>query len=180
MSTIQLQEISWPVFRLGEQEPKIEGEVIYYASNYVTEDDEVTAKFSFKIVDDKSVDKPTLGQRRLVISETTKLFKINTAIYFLAELIKLAKSTTWFIDSVGKLFKLKKTTRAKLKNFKLKQVLPANGIGCVVEVEGLVTRFKSLIQPKLEEKYVVLLHFNKVYLFYGFSETPVKETWRLV
>lgn len=177
MSTIQLQEIAWPVFRLGERKPQRDGSLIYYGSEYEVEE---TPRLSFRIVDDLSIDKPTLGQRRLVLKKTEKLYSIHTALYFLVDLIKLAKATTWFIDSSGKLFQYKKITRAKLQTYKLKQVLPAAGLGCVIEVEGITTRFKSMIRPSVSDKYVGILSFNKVQLLYGFFEEPINDTWRLV
>jgi hypothetical protein len=108
------------------------------------------------------------------------LFPIRTAIYLLADLIKLAKATAWFIDDTGRVFQYKKQTRAKLVTHKIKQVLPATGLGCVLEVEGTVQRFKSLHHPSEYQQYAVLLYINKSYLFYGLSETPLTPSWRLV
>jgi hypothetical protein len=98
----------------------------------------------------------------------------------LADLIKLAKASTWFIDDSGRVFQYKKQTRAKLVTHKIKQVLPAAGIGCVLELEGIPQRFKSLHHPDDYQQYAVLLVFNKTYTFYGLSETPLKPSWRLV
>jgi hypothetical protein len=108
------------------------------------------------------------------------LYPIGTAIYFLQDVIKLAKSTTWFIDSHGQLFQHKKTRRAKLATHRLKQVFPAQGIGCILEVEGLAERFKSLQVPQDTELYAGILSYSGKNLLYGYYSEPIKPTWRLV
>jgi hypothetical protein len=109
-----------------------------------------------------------------------KMFPVRTAIYFLADLLKLAKATTWFIDSSGRVFQYKKLTRAKLITKKIKQVLPALGVGCVLEVDGIATRFKCLQRPKDFHQYAVILQNGMGYTLYGLSETPRANSWRMV
>ena len=176
----QLREIVWPVYKLGDKPPSQDGGLVYYHTEYVSETN--AASLTLRIVDDRSVAQPTLGLRRLRLGLDKKvtLFPIRTAIYLLADLIKLAKATAWFIDNSGRVFQYKKQTRAKLTTHKIKQVLPAQGIGCVLEIEGLVQRFKSLHHPSEYQQYAVLLYINKSYLFYGLSETSLKPSWRLV
>jgi len=176
----QLREIVWPVYKLGDKQPTVEGGLIYYYTEYTSETNEST--LTLRIVDDKTMLQPTLGRRRLHLGldKTISLFPIRTAIYLLADLIKLAKTSTWFIDDTGRVFQYKKQTRAKLTTHKIKQVLPAKGIGCILEVQGIVQRFKSLHHPDDYQKYAVLLYINKSYLFYGLSEIPLTPSWRLV
>jgi len=176
----QLREIVWPVYRLGDKKPAIDGELVYYHTEYVSETN--AASLTLRIVDDKSLPQPTLGRRRLQLSldKSVSLFPIRTAIYLLADLIKLAKASAWFIDDNGRVFQYKKQTRAKLITKKIKQVLPVSGLGCVLELEGLVQRFKSLHHPSDYQQYAVLLYINKTYLFYGLSETELTPSWRLV
>ena len=177
---IGLANLVWPVFRLGEHEPYTNGKIIFYASEYI-DLDEPKLFSRYRIVDDKDIDKPTLGLRRLVLkNQNINLFPISSAIYFLQDVIKLAKSTTWFIDSIGQVFQHKKLVRAKLATHKIIQVLPASGIGCVLEVEGLSERFKSLVVPKEYELYAGILQYNKCNLLYGYYAEKIKPTWRLV
>jgi hypothetical protein len=176
----QLREIVWPVYKLGDKQPIIDNGLVYYYTEYTSETNE--SSLTLKIVDDKSVPQTTLGKRRLHIGidKGAKLFPIRTAIYLLADLIKLAKASTWFIDDSGRIFQYKKYTRAKLITRKIKQVLPATGIGCVLEIEGMVQRFKSMHHPNDYQQWVVLLYINKTYIFYGLSESELKPSWRLV
>jgi hypothetical protein len=169
--------INWPVFRLGERQPIVAGGLVFYRTEYTNPDDN-TYSDNYQIVDDKNINKPTLGLRRLVIKD--KLFRISSAIYFIGDVIKLAKATTWFIDSHGQVFQHKKSTRAKLATHRLKQVLPASGLGCILEVEGLVERFKSLQVPKPEEQYCGILSYGHSNLLYGYYSEPIKTTWRMV
>jgi len=144
--------------------------------------DKDTAKYrsNYRIVDDKTIDKPTLGLRRLALKGQVSLFPIGSAIYFLEDLIKLAKSTTWFVDNTGQVFQHKKSTRAKLATKRIKQVLPAAHLGCVLEVEGLSQRFKSMRTPESHEQYAGLLEISGGFILYGFYDRPIKPTWRLV
>jgi hypothetical protein len=153
---------------------------VFFHTEYLDESNE--SSLTLKIVDDTSLPQKTLGLRRLALQKDPKvtLHKISTAIYFLADLIKLAKATTWFIDNSGNVFQWKKYTRAKLVTKKIKQVLPADGIGCVLEVEGLSQRFKSLQRPQDFHQYAVFLVINRMYILYGLSEFTRKDSWRLV
>jgi hypothetical protein len=153
---------------------------VFFHTEYLDENNEPS--LTLKIVDDTSLPQKTLGLRRLALQKDpeVKLHKISTAIYFLADLIKLAKGTTWFIDNSGRVFQWKKYTRAKLTTKKIKQVLPADGIGCVLEVEGLSQRFKSLQRPQDFHQYAVFLVINKMYFLYGLSDIARKDSWRLV
>lgn len=172
-----LQSLVWPVFRLGEREPQQLDGLVFYTKQYL-DLEQVKFTNTYRVVDDRNIDKPTLGLRRLQIGK--ELFPIGTAIYFLQDVIKLAKSTTWFIDTQGQLFQHKKSTRAKLQTYRIKQVLPAHGIGCVLEIVGLPERFKSLQVPKQTEPYCGILTYNGSNLLYGYYSEPIKPTWRLV
>lgn len=176
---MRLQEIVFPVFRLGEKQPETIDNVTLYKSEY-SDKDTAEHTSNYRIVDDKSIDKPTLGLRRLALHGKASLFPIGSAVYFLVDIIKLAKSTTWFIDSHGMVFQHKKTTRAKLTTKKITKVLPAEGIGCVLELEGVSHRFKTMKHPENYERYAGVLYMDNSYLLYGYYEHPQKDTWRLV
>jgi hypothetical protein len=174
-----LKDIVWPVYRLGEKKPSVKDGITFYQAEYA-DIDTATSKVNIRIVDDKSINKPTLGLRRLFIDKQLSLFPIGSAVYFLVDLIKLAKSTTWFIDSHGKVFQHKKIKRAKLQTHKITKVLPAGGVGCVLEVEGLVFRFKSMKAPESWEQYAGILYADGGHMLYGYYEYPIKDSWRLI
>lgn len=176
---IKLSTINWPVFRLGENRPEQENSKIFYRAEYSDKDSNEYFE-NIRLIDDTSIDKPTLGLRRLALRNQHTLFRIGTAIYSLVDLLKLAKHTTWFIDSYGQVFQHKKSTRAKLVTRRIKQVLPAAGLGCVLEIEGLSQRFKALTRPESHQKWAGLLLISGGYLFYGYYDTPIDPTWRLV
>jgi hypothetical protein len=175
---MNLLEISWPVFRLGEHKPTQENNLIYYSKEYVDKESLVT-KVGLRIVDDKLLPGATLGLRRLAVVDA-KLFPIRQAIYFLGDLIKIAKQTTWFIDNVGKIFQYKKTSRAKLAAHKITKVLPLDGMGAIIEVQGLPQRFKCMFAPKPEQYYAGILRWGLGYILYGFYNEAFKSTYRLV
>jgi hypothetical protein len=168
------------VYKLGDKQPVQENGLVYYYTEYVSETN--NQSLTLRIVDDRSVPQTTLGRRRLQLSlhESVTLFPIRTAIYLLADLIKLAKASAWFIDDSGRVFQYKKQTRAKLVTHKIKQVLPVSGLGCVLELENIAQRFKSLHHPSDYQQYAVLLSIDKTHIFYGLSETHLPPSWRLV
>jgi hypothetical protein len=178
---VNISNISWPVFRLSEHKPHTEDGVIFYSKEYV---DLETGEHSvgMRVVDDKSVQGETLGRRRLLLQqdETLKLFPIRTALYYLHDLIKVAKATTWFIDSRGNTFQYRKTARAKLTFHRIKKTLPVDGLGCVIELEGIPQRFKCLFYPQPEQLYAGVLHWGLGYILYGFYHEQLKPSFRRV
>jgi len=175
---MNLLEINWPVFRLGEHKPVIEDNLVYYSKEYVDKES-LETKIGLRIVDDKSVQGATLGLRRLAITGV-RLFPIRQAMYFLGDLIKIAKQTTWFIDNSGKVFQYRKSSRAKLTAHKIKKVLPLEGMGAIVEVDGLPQRFKCMYAPKPDQYYAGVLRWGLSYVLYGFYNEQFKATHRLV
>jgi hypothetical protein len=178
---MNLAEIAWPVFRLGEHKPTIESGVIFYSKEYLDVESQ-ELRLGLRVVDDKNINKPTLGLRRLELRKDRKvnMFVIKRAIYFLSDLIKLAKQTTWFIDNHGHIFQYKKITRAKLVCRRIKKVFPARDIGCIIQVEGLDTRFKLLRHPNNGEQYAGILQWGLGYILYGLYLDPFKPTYRLI
>ena len=178
---MNLLTISWPVFRLGEHQPTEEGGLVYYSKQYVDLDDDTT-RVGLRVVDDHSVPGDSLARRRLVLAQdpSVNLFPIKRALYFLVDMIKMAKATTWFIDSAGKVFQYKKSTRAKLTCHRVTKVLPGTGLGSIVELERIPTRFKTMFTPKPETPYAGVLQWGLGYILYGFYEEPFKPSHRLV
>ena len=177
---IELTKIVWPVFKLGEKQPVLKDELLFYFTEYVDESN--VSSGNLRIVDNRNLPQKTLGLRRLAmkLDPDTKLFPIRTAIYALVDLIKLAKSTTWFIDSSGRTFQYEKNIRAKLTTKKIKNVLPATGLGCVIELEGLPHRFKAMIRPKDHQIYARVLKLGMAYILYGFCDEHKADSWRMV
>lgn len=177
---MNLEKIVWPVFRLSERNPTIDSGVVYYATEYADLDTQEHTG-TLRIVDDRNIEKPTLSRRRLeLLTQGVKLFPIHKAIYFLGDLLKLAKSTTWFIDSAGTLFQYEKSQRAKLIVRKITKVLPTEGLGSVIELEGIPTRFKTTFKPDADAQYAAVLKSGLSYIFYGIYSDKPKESWRLV
>lgn len=174
-----MSEICYPVFKLGENEPQFDNGVCFYYYTRTTQEDQDIV--DIRIVDDKTLEGDKLATRRLaLLSQGVPLYKISYALYFLGDLIKIATPNTWFIDSSGKVFQYKKTTRAKLKPHKIVQILPIQTGGAVLEVEGIASRFKTLFVPPILHNYAGILYFGKSLILYGTYENQFKETWRMV
>jgi hypothetical protein len=173
-------EISFPVFKLPGGRPLEEAGVLYYVQEYRnTETDDLQSTTA--VVDNKNIAGDSLSLRRLKLAtQGTRLYRINLAVYFLGDLIKLAKSKTWWIDSQGKLFEYKKTTGAKLKFYRLEKCFTTQGMGAVIQVCGLPQRFKTMFIPTQQDTWCGILEWNNIKIFYGFYAEQHKETWRMI
>ena len=177
---MNLMEIVWPVFRVSEHKPLVSDGVIYYKSEYSDKGDDSVIN-NVRIVDNKNIPKDTLGKRRLeLLAHDVPLQFIGRAVYFLGDLVKLAKPTTWFIDNSGALFQHKKTNTALLKCYRISKTMPTNGLGTVIEVEGLPNRFKTVFKPRADQYYAGILCMGASRIFYGYYSDPFKDTWRKV
>lgn len=176
---MNLSEIHWPVFRLGMNKPLEADGVLFYSREYLELDNNKTI-VSFRVVDDTSIPQDSLGLRRLVLKDQVALFPIKTAIYFLADLVKVAKSKTWFIDNSGRVFQYKKQHSAVLTCHKIQRILPGKGMGAVIEVEGILQRFKCIYRPRLDQPYVGILKWGLGSMLYGFYSEPFKTSKRKV
>jgi hypothetical protein len=142
-------------------------------------------KFSVHIVDDKSIEGDTFGKRRtkLLLDSLTsgvKLQKINTCLFFLGDLIRVANNKLYFIDSQGKVFKYTKSRTVPLVYRKITNTIKIIG-GILIEVEGIEGRFKALFPPNDVHKYAALLKESKnSYILYGYSEIYRSDTVRKI
>ena len=172
-------EISYPVFRLGSSKPHIESGVVLYITRTREEDSEDITD-SYRIVDDVSLPGNFARRRLQLLKHNIKLKKISRAVFFLGDLIKIARAGTWFIDSNGNVFKYKKSTKAKLQFKKITKVMPIPSGGSIVSIEGINHRFKSLFPPLATEKYAGVLKYGLSNILYGFYEEKYDETWRMI
>ena len=178
---MQLSEIHYPVYKLGVYKPSVsEDETeLYYYSKIENKDGEVSE--SYKVLDDKKAPGDTLGKRRLYLANKgVKLYKINTAIFFVGDLLKLASSKTWFIDSSGKIFKHVKSKWVKLVHRRLTKIIRQPNGGAILELEGIPSRFKVLYAPTEFELWGQVLVDGLQYIFYGLTTSPGKDSKRMI
>lgn len=173
-------EIAFPVYKLRTDKPVFENGVHYYFyEKYNEETDELIPVL--RVIDDKSIDGNTLAHRRLLLkSMGVPLFRIKYSVFFLGDFIKMATPSLWFVDSLGKVFNYKKSARAKLKFYKITKLFNIPKGGCIIEVEGMMTRFKSLFPPTRETPYAGVLQFGKSLVLYGYYDQKYDDTWRMV
>lgn len=176
---MKLEDIVWPVFDLGCIDLKTSNGLVYYEIEYINKET-LDIGITKYIIDDKNIQGSTLGKRRMHIiqAEGKVIAPIKRGVYFLADLIKLARAKVWFIDNTGTVFQYKKTIRAKLTCHKLKNIIPGHNVGVIVEVEGIPQRFKLLYRPTSEYTYVGLLYYNHSYILYGMYMKPFEPSYR--
>jgi hypothetical protein len=180
MNEIGLVNLCWPIYRIGRSKPIVDDKVSYFLLGKATETDALSYKILF--LDDRNIKSPSLGTRRLVLERAgNSLYKLKTAVFFLADLIKLANPSVWFIDSAGTLFQYTKTRRISLVYKKISRIVPIATGGCIIEVEGLSERFKSYHTPELSSTpYVGLLQDAQSNILYGFYDKLYKNTSRMI
>lgn len=175
---MNLQEISYPVFKLRDTKPSEYNKVLFYAYQNISEEGE---SYTVRILDDRNIDNPKLSMRRLILkSRGEKLFRLNKAVFFLGDLIKLAKKNQWFIDSEGKIFEYIKTKYCKLSYHKITKVIRTDVGGAIIEVDGMSARFKSLFYPEADKSHAGILHFGMSPILYGFYDQKYKDSKRMV
>lgn len=173
---MNLSDIAFPAYLLGK-EPITENNVTFflYRKKNLEEDENI-----IKIIDDKNKSGKTLGERRLQIqSEGGVLYNVKYAVFFITDLVKISKGATWFIDNHGKVFKYKKTRRVPLIFKKVKKVIQHSG-GVLVEVEGMVNRFKTLYAPTKDQNWAGILFLPEGPLLYGLFDKKYSDTIRMV
>lgn len=176
---INLRQVAFPVYRLGLEPPNFIGNVVLFYQEY--KDDEGNPIQKYRVVDDKDIDKPTLALRRLELAKNkVKLKRLSRAVFFLADFIKLATRETWFIDSNGMVFQYKKEKHIKLLFKPIKQIIPIDTGGAIIEVEGIPSRFKTLYMPDSLNKYAGVLQDGMGYILYGTYIEPPKNSRRLI
>lgn len=169
----------FPVFRLGKSKPMQEHGISFYLLGKDIEYSD--AQYQVLIVDDKNLPEATLSLRRLRLKTTdTHLFNLKQAIFFIGDLIKIAKNGVWFIDSSGLVFQYEKSRRVPLVYKPIKKITNIVTGGAIVEVVGLSERFKLLFAPKDDEKYAGLLVLDRSHILYGLYDKEYKNTMRAV
>lgn len=174
--TTAMSNIRYPIFRLGTNKPNFEKGVSFY---YYCKDTENGERITVRIIDDTNIPGDSLSHRRLrLLMEGVKLFRITNAVYFIGDLVKMARPDVWFIDSNGKIFNYTKSIKARLKFHPISKLLHTKGGGVIVESTDLPTRFKALYMPPNDVKYIGVLHWKQSLILYGFYHEKHKETWR--
>lgn len=172
-------DIDYPVFKIGKEVPSFDSGVCFYLRQYKLVDNQV--RNDLLIIDDTNVSGETLAKRRLkMTSEKIRLKKLSNAIFFLGDLIKLTDRKTWFIDSNGNVFQYKKQKVVKLEFRRITKIIALNSGGAIIQIEGSVTRFKSLYTPKDEEVYAGVLVNGITRIMYGVYKELYKDTWRMI
>jgi hypothetical protein len=176
---MKLNEISFPVYRLGKRKPIMEEGVSFYLSMKELDDGKIV--YFPSVIDDLKIPGGSLGIRRMkLLNSGEKLFRLKYAAFFISDMLKLSNGATWFIDTNGKIFEYKKTKRVPLIFRKIVNVERIRTGGAIIQVEGISTRFKSLYSPKIEHRYAGLLQVSGGYLLYGFYDTLYDKTTRSI
>ena len=171
--------IQFPIYHLGEEKPLQDGDRLYY--QYALHETDGTVEDKIQVLDDKSQPGHSLAMRRLQLkNQGVTLSKLKYAIFFIGDMLKMCKGTTWFIDTEGTVFEYRKTKKVPLVFRPISQILPIKTGGAVIEVQGVGTRFKTLHAPKGTEKWAGVLLVGVAYILYGLYDEKLEDTTRMV
>lgn len=179
MNEINFSNIAFPVYRVAGQEPQHDNGVSFFLLG--TDTTEATAEYKLLIIDDKNVPGEDLAARRLELRKRkAQLYALSMAVFFIGDLVKLAKARTWFVDSTGQFFQYKKSRRVPLVFRRVTRVNRIQTGGAIIEVEGFSQRFKTLYAPTPEQTHAGLLLVDKTVILYGLYDAAYDDTIRAV
>lgn len=165
---------------MGSTKPVIDDGIVVYF-NIVRDDDTLADDYHVQVVDDTSLPGKTLAARRIILMvQGTPLKKLSKAVFFLGDLIKLAKPYHWFIDSVGQVFNYRKQGTYKLVFRRITKLIPIPSGGAILTIESFNERFKCLYKPKLEEHFAGILQYGITNILYGVYTEKHKDTHRKI
>jgi len=162
-STLNLSNISWPIFIIRKHEWISEGKI---KDNY-----------GIRQLDDLSAE-GNLGQRRLRILENK--YPLKKALYNIKDLITTKSTERTFIDSKGKIFTLTKKKYYPLLYRKIVRKDLIEDVGTIFYLAGINNPFETRGELNPEVKYVGVLKIFKGYLLYEFSKEWKKNSRRLL
>lgn len=173
---MQLTEIQFPVYLIGEEFPIEEDDMVYIEEKVGSEEEP-----NILIIDDKSVDADSFAMRRLKLkTRNANLKKLGSAIYYLADLIKFSTPKLWFVDSNGKPFRYIKQKTFPLVCKKITKVIDIPTGGSLIEVEGMSCRFKTLHTADVGMTYAGIILIGHGSVLYGLYPAPFSSTRRKV
>lgn len=179
MHELNFSNIAFPVYRVGVKEPQHDNGVSFFLLG--TDTTESTAEYKLLVLDDKSVPGADLATRRLELRRRgAELYALNMAVFFIGDLVKLAKTKTWFVDSTGQFFQYKKSRRVPLIFRRITRVTRIQTGGGIIEVEGFSQRFKTLFAPTAEQTHAGILLIDKTVVLYGLYDAAYDDTIRAV
>jgi hypothetical protein len=177
---MNLTDITFPVYRLLNKPPEWKNDMLVYENTYMHID--TANEYTHTKIVDAKIPGQTLSRRRLHMeAKGMPLYPLKKAAFFLHDFIKLAGNGYYFIDSVGKLFKYKKSKSCRLIFRKVTRIIPSESSGSIVEVQGLPQRFKTLVN--LSNSYGLwagLLEYNGTWLFFGVYNEQYRDTRRMI
>ena len=129
------------------------------------------------VVDDTNAPGTTIGQRRL----STPHKNLYDLRHMIDGFVALSKHRgKFFVDSTGKFFRYEKSTIAKLRYHKIKEVIEKD-VATLIRVENIPFPFELKRPPQPTQKYAGVLYIkNKPSYLYELSEVKKKNTWRKV
>jgi hypothetical protein len=170
MEQLNLFDIKFPIYSITKSYKRIWTEMnVTFIETYS----------GVYVLDNKNIDGDTVGKRRLRIkNDIYKLYVPRKVLYSVPHLIRSNESI--FMDTMGTVFKYKKTETAKLVYYKVDGVIEAEDGECILHVHKIDWSYKTNCRNAYSIIYIGLLHSKYGYIPYDFSETKGKDSWRKI
>jgi len=167
MEQLNVYDITFPIFKLPDFRRIWEDTNVLY----------IETESGVYILDNKNLDGDTLGKRRIRISSEYKC-RLQKAYYTISQMIKSNKKH--FIDSTGRPFNYKKTTRVPLKYYKVTEVSTAKDGECILHVPKINFMYKINCRMAYTIEYIGILLTPLGNLIYEFSDCKKPDTYRKI
>jgi len=170
MEQLNLFDIQFPIYSITKIYKRvwIEMNVTY-----------IETESGIYVLDNKNVQGDTLGKRRLKIkNDVYTLYKPRKVFYNMSQLLNGKESI--FIDTIGVVFKYKKTKMVPLKYHKVESITEAEDGECILEIPKLNYSYKTACRYAYGINFIGLLHTKYGYIPYEFCEHMKADTRRKI
>jgi hypothetical protein len=167
MEQLNLFDIAFPVYSLPREYIKIwdDFNVTYLETRY-----------GIYVLDNKNMQGDTVGKRRLHVNNSI-LYRPRHVYYNIPQF--LHSNTNMFMDSLGRVFKYKKTHMVPLKYHKIIDIKRLESGDCSIELKiNLPIKVNCRLAHSVQ--YVAVLHTKWGYILYSFSEYKKDDTRRKI
>jgi len=170
---MRLEDIKFPIFPIRSYNKIYEEHKIIHIETAV----------NYWIIDNKNLSGDDLASRRFKIKKE-KRYPLTLSIFTIGQLLRYKSPTSYFIDSLGYMFKYSKSTRTKLSYYRVDKyvirekavLLFSNKLPYPIYIDHLY--FKSV--DDVDNLYVGLLDYRNGHLLYELTNVWKKETWRKI
>lgn len=167
MDQLNLFDIEFPIYSITKTYKRIweDMNVLYIETPY-----------RIYILDNKNIEGDTVGKRRIKLNNS-ELYRPRKVYYNIEQF--LHSKDNIYMDSLGRVFRYKKTKSVPLKYHKIKDINRLDTGECILTLDIIFPQ-KVNCRIAYSIQYVGVLHTSYGYILYSFEEDYKKDTRRKI